>query len=137
MRKFVGGLLVAILTLSLTDCAGSIPNSRNQPKSIRIAYPEPKAVVTSPLTVRGRARGSWFFEGQFELRLLDAQDDIVARGTARATNNWMSEDIVPFNGILSFNNFPRRRKGRLLFIGSNPSGKPSKRKEYSIRVRFR
>ena len=43
-------------------------------KSDRIILdsPLPGAVLRSPLTIRGRAKGNWFFEGDFPLLLLDA-----------------------------------------------------------------
>jgi len=37
---------------------------------IVVDEPRPLSVITSPLTVRGQARGTWYFEASFPLDLL-------------------------------------------------------------------
>ena len=78
------------------------------------------AVVASPLEVRGRARGTWFFEGDFPLVLLDGHDNLVAQGFATAQGEWMTTDFVPFSALLRFES-PESGPGRLILEKDNPS----------------
>ena len=76
--------------------------------------------VSSPLTVRGRARGSWFFEGDFPVLLQDTDGNTLARTVASAEGQWMTSEFVPFSAVLTFES-PRRRAGRLILVKDNPS----------------
>ena len=51
---------------------------------VRVATPAPGDTVTSPLAVHGEARGTWFFEASFPVRLLDAEGHELAVTYARA-----------------------------------------------------
>lgn len=64
--------------------------------------PQPGAVIRSPLTVRGQAKGPWYFEGVFPLMLRNSGGKILARGVASAKGEWMTNDFVPFIGKLVF-----------------------------------
>lgn len=66
---------------------------------VRVDLPEQ---VTSPLVLRGEARGTWFFEGSFPVSLVDANGTLIANGFVTATGEWMTEEFVPFEGTLQF-----------------------------------
>ena len=102
---------------------------------IRVAVPEENAAVSSPLTIRGEARGSWFFEATFPVELRSS-GAVIARGYVEATDNWMTEDFVPFTGTLEFS-MPDADTGVLVLEKANPSGLPEHAAEVSIPVRFR
>jgi hypothetical protein len=89
---------------------------------IIVDSPAPGALVTSPLRVQGRARGTWFFEGDFPLILTDARGKIIARGFATATRQWMTEKFVPFAGNLHFTEPSSGDRGTLIFKKNNPTG---------------
>ncbi|MCP5093575.1 MAG: hypothetical protein GY949_21955 [Gammaproteobacteria bacterium] len=76
--------------------------------------------VASPLKVRGRARGTWFFEGDFPLVLLDGRGNLVAQGLATAKGEWMTTEFVPFSAMLRFQS-PEHGPGRLILKKDNPS----------------
>ena len=109
---------------------------------IRVDAPRPGDVVVSPLVVRGEARGSWYFEADFPVVLVDWDGLIIAEGFARAQDEWMTEDFVPFRAELSFENpyeagdpeFMRR--GTLILQRANPSGLPEHDDAVEVRVRF-
>ncbi len=48
-----------------------IGNAREKSDLIRLSSPRPGEVVTSPLTIRGEARGYWFFEASFPVEFVD------------------------------------------------------------------
>lgn len=103
---------------------------------IRIASPLPNAVVQSPITVQGDARGMWYFEAQFPVRLLDANGNALASAPARAQGDWMTADPVPFAAALTFT-LPSTPTGVLVLEKDNPSGLPENADSVSIPVRFK
>lgn len=102
---------------------------------IEVARPLPNMDVTSPLTIKGKARGSWYFEGRFTIKLYDAYGNLLAETTAKAQDSWMTEQFVPFKTTISFD-APDDQRGRLVFLRANPSGKPENAQSYSIPVIF-
>jgi len=91
---------------------------------IHLDTPRPGATVTSPLTIKGEARGTWFFEGDFPVILLDAGGEEIAAGYASAKGEWMTEDFVLFEGSLSFDRKLSGRRGILVLKKDNPTGLP-------------
>ncbi len=92
---------------------------------IRVDAPLPESVVSSPLVIRGAARGNWFFEASFPVVLTDWDGRIIAEGVAQAEGEWMTADYVPFMAQLTF--VPDTRvsdRGALILQKSNPSGLP-------------
>ena len=102
---------------------------------IRVATPQPGAMIRSPLEVRGEARGPWYFEGDFPLILQDDQGHVLARGFASAQGKWMTTGFVPFTGTLEFN-APADTRGRLILQKDNPSGRRELDDAVVIPVRF-
>lgn len=86
--------------------------------------PRPGAHISSPLTVKGRARGIWFFEGDFPLALLDGQGRKIADSYATAKGEWMTKDFVEFEGIIHFQRPFAGLKGTLVLKKDNPTGLP-------------
>ena len=103
---------------------------------IRVETPQPGTVIRSPLTVRGEARGPWYFEGDFPLLLRDNEGNILTRGVARAQSEWMTADFVPFVGRLIFT-APEGMLGELIMQKDNPSGRRELDDSLTIPVRFR
>ena len=81
--------------------------------------------ISSPLTITGEARGTWFFEGDFPVILTDWDGLIIAEGIAQAHppagGEWMGEDFVPFEGTLEFDKPEYKDNGTLIFQKDNPS----------------
>ena len=102
---------------------------------IRVSSPTPNTVVTSPLTVTGEARGNWYFEAQFPVKLYDAQGNLLASGPAHAQGDWMTDAFVPFTVTLDFKK-PTTDTGALVLEKDNPSGLPQNEAHVSIDVRF-
>ncbi len=90
-------------------------------------------VVTSPLTITGKARGYWYFEASFPVELLDAAGKQIAAGPAQAQGDWMTEDFVPFTITLNFEN-KTEQKGTLVLHKDNPSGLSEREDTLSIPV---
>jgi hypothetical protein len=115
------------------------PDGREQAYKdlIRIDTPRPESTVSSPLTIRGVARGPWFFEASFPVILTDWDGRIIAEGSARAEGEWMTTEYVPFTAELVF--VPDTRvsdRGALILRRSNPSGLPEHEEAFEITVFF-
>lgn len=91
---------------------------------IIVDYPQAGGLITSPLTFSGQARGTWFFEASFPVFLVNWDGLIIAQGIAQATEDWMTEEFVPFTGSLEFEMPDYGDNGALIFQKDNPSGLP-------------
>ena len=99
---------------------------------IRINNPRPGQAISSPLLIEGEARGYWFFEGDFSVRLLDENGKLIGEGVLSAQSQWMTEEFVPFEGKLIFTT-PFQR-GLLILEKNNPSGLPENDDRLSVPV---
>jgi len=97
--------------------------------------PDLSRPVTSPLTLQGEARGFWFFEQQFEVRLLDAEEQIIATGTAKTKSSALTVEFVPFNITLNFKK-PRAKMGFIVLEKANPSGLASQNRIIQLPILF-
>ena len=102
---------------------------------IRIATPRPNQLIESPLSIEGEARGFWFFEGDFPIKLLDGNNTEIAIHFATAEGEWMTEDFVPFRAEVVFEK-PKTEKGTLILEKDNPSGLEENADELRIPVKF-
>ena len=85
----------------------NIGNELEKQDLIRLTNPQPNDIIKSPLVITGEARGNWFFEGQFpvELRIPSKPPQaVVAKGIARAQSEWTTNEFVPFEATLTFEN---------------------------------
>lgn len=105
------------------------------PDLLQVESPLPNQDITSPVTIKGKARGTWYFEGSFPVVLLDKDNQILAEGNAKAQSDWMTEDWVPFELILDFET-PGDERGAIRFKKANPSGIPAKARSYEQPVIF-
>jgi len=112
-----------------------IGNELEKMDLIRIDTPRPNQKIESPLSVKGEARGYWFFEGDFPITLADVNGIVIAESFASAKGEWMTEDFVQFETILEFEK-PGSNKGTLILHKDNPSGLPENEDSLEIPVIF-
>ena len=103
---------------------------------IQISQPRPNDLVISPLVIKGEARGYWFFEASFPIKILDENDNIIGQAIAQAQSEWMTENFVPFEAILTFS-VPKDQKGTLILKKDNPSGLPEHDDELRIPINLK
>jgi hypothetical protein len=106
----------------------------NEPEII-VEYPKPNDIVTSPLIIKGKAKGTWFFEGDFPLVLYYGVGDDWVEGYATAKGEWMTEDYVDFEGTLEFP-VPPTNDGKLILTKNNPSDIEGSHDSIEIKVYF-
>lgn len=112
----------------LEESANAKPTSfvttKGQANIVELLNPMPNQKVSSPLTVSGRARGTWFFEGSFPVILANWDGLIIAEAPAQAQGEWMTEEYVPFSVTLTFDQKQLYDRGSLILKKDNPSGLP-------------
>lgn len=108
--------------MSFSDCAKVYPVMESYPRQCRtpdgrtyaeeitppITYknatadnivpelPFPGAVTGKEFTITGKARGTWYFEASFPVKVLDKDGNVLVQGPAQAQSDWMTEDFVTF-----------------------------------------
>ena len=112
-----------------------IGNELEKTDLIRITEPRPGSVISSPLTVKGEARGTWFFEGDFPFHLLDGDKKNIISGPVTASEDWMTEDFVPFETVIEFES-PDTSSGQLVLEKDNPSDKEELDDQLVVPVMF-
>ncbi len=104
---------------------------------IKVTTPRANQLVQSPLTIKGEAKGFWFFEASFPIKILDESGNVLGLGIAQANppagGDWMTEEFVPFEATLDFE-APIGGKGSLVLIKDNPSGLPENDAEFRIPI---
>ncbi len=81
------------------------------------------AVSVSPLKVKGDARGTWFFKGEFPVSLVLEDGTVLGQGVARASGQWETEEYVPFTATLVFKDLSPRTAQEVSLVLSQ--GTPS------------
>jgi len=104
--------------------------------NINLISPLPNEVIASPLQIKGEAKGSWYFEAQFPVKLEDEQGNVLTQTIAHAQGDWMTENMVPFTAELTFNPADKE-KGFLVLEKDNPSGLPENADSIKIPVLFK
>ncbi len=112
-----------------------LPLANFSSPNVRATNPKVNQIVTSPLEIQGEARGTWYFEASFPVKLLDGNGNEIASGIASAQSDWMTENFVPFKLKLVFNK-PTTATGTLVLIKDNPSGLPQNDAQVSFPIRF-
>lgn len=127
-------ILFSILALVVLSAFSSVKKS-GVSNFIRVSSPLSGDIVSSPLVVKGEARGNWYFEADFPVRLLDGDGREIALGIATAEGDWMTTEFVPFSATLVFTN-PSTPEGTLVLEKDNPSGLPEHANELRVPVKF-
>lgn len=104
--------------------------------SVRVEAPEAGTTVSSPLTVRGAARGSWYFEATLPVELVAEDGTMLAESFAEADGEWMTTDYVPFETNLTFEVPEGVSEGVVRIRKANPSGLPENDNSFDVLVRF-
>lgn len=113
----------------------NIGNALDTQSEVLVIDPSPNQKVASPLKITGKARGSWFFEGSLSAELFDQDRKSIGTASLQANGEWMTEELVPFEGELSFT-LPPGSTGTLILKNANPSGLPENEKKLLIPLSF-
>ncbi len=138
--KTIGTILGVIALLLVAGAIGYYVVQRQPVETsepVVLDEPDSGASITSPLTVRGRAKGTWFFEASFPVVLTDAAGVVIAQVPAQAQSDWMTPEFVPFEATLAFSSQPSGSRGFVVLKKDNPSGLPENDDSRTIPVVFK
>jgi hypothetical protein len=148
----LGGLAVIILVIAAVIFIRSNPagikvgtSTQNVPvvtnNNIRVSSPISNDYISSPLVIKGEAKGTWYFEASFPVVLTDGGGVIIAQGIAQANppagGDWMTTNFVPFTATLNFTKPSNDKNGFLILKKDNPSGLPQNADSLEIPVNFK
>jgi hypothetical protein len=88
---------------------------------VTVTQPRTHAEVSSPLHVEGRVPGTWSFEANFGVDVVDAEGKRLAEHYATVQGDWMTEDDVPFTADVKFK-APSTDSGFVVLHKANPEG---------------
>ena len=118
-----------------TEAPTDTPPAPVEEELIRVSTPTSNARVQSPLTITGEARGNWYFEASFPVKILDANGVELGVSYAEAQGEWMTTEFVPFISTLTFAT-STTATGTLVLEKDNPSGLPEYADEIRLPIRF-
>lgn len=110
-------------------------NANDKKDLIIVKNLQPNDIIASPVKISGEARGYWFFEASFPVKVNDAEGNELGVGIAQAKSDWMTEEFVPFEATVSFSS-PQTETGLLVLEKDNPSGLPENDDALVIPVKF-
>ncbi len=144
MKKYIIAILVLIVIAVGLQYGAKHWKTTNAPESkatytnasadlIVVDLPFPGAVVGKDFSVIGKARGTWYFEASFPVKVLDKDGNVLAQMPAQAEGGWMTENFVPFKADIKI---PETYIGpaTLILKNDNPSGDPTRDKSISFPI---
>lgn len=123
-------------TLNGQTFVENIGNMLEKTELITMTNPLPNQLIASPLLITGEARGTWYFEASFPIKLYDENNSLMAVGIAQAQSDWMTTDFVPFQVEMIFSNTTTSTKGVLVLEKDNPSGLSEYDDQLIIPIKF-
>jgi hypothetical protein len=115
------------------EASGSAEKIADHPE---VSSPVAGTKIVSPVTIKGKVPAGWMFEGQFPIKLTDANKKIIVTGTAKEVTlgSWQSGSTVDFQVTMTFTT--SSASGFLILENDNPSGDPNKAKTFEIPIIF-
>lgn len=138
MKKFIFIVVIIIVAIVLTSLVFDwgrddyVTQVSVQESSVKLDFPKENEVVKSPIKISGQARGTWFFEGSFPIELVDTNGNALATSLATSTEDWMTENFIPFSATLEFIKPTSTKHVLLILKKDNPSGLKEKDESISI-----
>lgn len=91
--------------------------------------------ITSNTPITGQAK-LWYFEGVFNVKILNSSSTVIYQGNATATSDWMTTSFVPFTITPTFPPQTPGSNGQIIFIKDNPSGDPINDDQFVLPITF-
>lgn len=112
-----------------------------KPDRIVVASPLPESTVSaSPVTIKGRARGTWFFEASAPVDIVNWDGLIIGQGyiSVDAPYSWMTTDFVPFTGTITYDatQLGPYKYGWIIMKKDNPSDDPALDESLEFKILF-
>ncbi len=93
-------------------------------------------IIGDPFTLTGEIPGSWSFESQFSVEILDKDGIVIAQNSATLQSDWMTDDFVPFAVTFDYETPVNGKAGSIVLHKDNPSGLSQNDDSIQIPVKF-
>jgi hypothetical protein len=123
-------------TTSLSSVPTTPENGLKYKDLVKVSNLSAGALIKSPFTLKGEARGNWYFEATFPVKVTDQSGKVLFQGPAHAEADWMTTEYVPFSVTLLFNP-GTASTGYIILEKDNPSGDPARDDSFKIAIRFK
>jgi hypothetical protein len=138
MKKILVAIffLIALITISFlvfkekpsNNFVGEIGNVTEKSDLIKINNIKANQEITSPVVIKGEARGSWFYESIFPILIVDWNGKIIGQGLASADEELMNDEFVPFSATIEYDKAEisglYANRGSLILIKTDMSDSP-------------
>lgn len=158
-RTYLNIVLLLLLVINLGCKNDSQTKSENQPNEIdqpqedpelssgeqsgerllndliQVETPQAGDTIETQQHIKGKARGMWFFEGDFPIYLVNEEGEELAVAIAVGEGDWMTTEWVGFTATLDYES-DESGEGWLIFKKDNPSDKRELDRDLRIPVSF-
>lgn len=117
---------------TVTTTSPTTAPAKDMSDQVVVDTPKPNNVVSSPFTIVGKARGTWFFEASMPVSVFDSDGKLLWSGPAQAQGEWMTTDFVPFSVTANVGAYTGT--STVMIAKDNPSGLPEHDASYSFQV---
>lgn len=114
-------IIILIFVFNFYQRSITLKKIKDAENLIVIEYPEPYGKVKSPVLIKGKARGYFFFEANFPIKIIDENGNVLVSDYIDTKENWMTENFVFFEKYINVN-FGKTKRGFIVFERANPSG---------------
>ena len=128
-------IIFFIITFNLYQRYLVIKKINDAKDIIIIESPKAYEKVKNLLFVKGKARGYFFFEANFPIRIEDENGNVILKDYVETSENWMTNDFVYFEKYLDIRNISIK-KGFIIVEKANPSGDVEHKFEIKIPLYF-
>ncbi|MAZ67755.1 hypothetical protein CL652_03230 [bacterium] len=92
--------------------------------------------ATFPVSIEGEARGMWYFEASFPIKIVLPNGVVLGKGYAQAQEDWMTEEVVPFSAEVALAEGAPEYVGTaaLVLEKANPSGLPENAAQFTTTI---
>ncbi len=125
-----GAFLVA--TPSPSNDGNNSPIGSYETDNVKVFEPLPGSTVSRTFTIKGEARGTWYFEASFPINVLDKDGNVLWAAPAQAEGDWMTTEFVPFSALITIENYSG--PATLVLKKDNPSGLPEHEDSVSFAI---
>lgn len=100
-------------------------NSTEDLSSLIVVFsPKNNQEINNPIVISGKARGNWYFEASFPVKLLDVNKNVIIATHATALSDWMTTDFVNFTATIEYDSTSITGPALIELSKDNPSGNP-------------
>lgn len=128
-------LIILIFVFNFYQRYLTLKKIKDAKNLIIIESPKPYEKIESPLLIKGKARGQFFFEATFPIKIVDENGNVLQKDYIETIEEWMTENFVSFEKSIKLD-FGNIKRGFIIFEKANPSDLKENQFEISIPVYF-